>query len=135
MTKEQLNDLTYEVNAAIIEVHKIVGPGLLESVYHKCLIHELELRGIDYQTEFEIRFAYKDLNMNADFRCDLLIEGVLVLELKAVQEIVPYFKAKLMNYMKLLEVPKGILVNFNVTNIMKEGHQVFVNKYYNELPD
>jgi GxxExxY protein len=135
MTKEQLNKLTYEVNAAIIEVHKILGPGLLESAYHKCLMYELYLRGIKYKTEFNIPFMYKDLDMSTDFRCDLLVEDMLILELKAVQEVVPFFKAKLMNYMKMLGIPKGILVNFNVTNIMKDGHQVFVNSFYEDLPE
>ncbi len=135
ISKKHINELTYEVNAAIIEVHRILGPGLLESVYHKCLLYELDLRGIKYLSEISFPFYYKELELTTDFRCDLLIERCIMLELKAVQEVIPYFKAKLINHMKLTETPKGILVNFNVLNIMKEGHFTFINKFYTELPD
>lgn len=134
-TKKYINDLTYKVNAAIIEVHRILGPGLLESVYHKCLMYELELQGIKFLSEISLPFKYKELELTTDFRCDLLVESCIMLELKAVQELVPYFKAKLINHMLLTETPKGILVNFNVLNIMKEGHYTFINKYYNDLPE
>jgi GxxExxY protein len=135
LTKKIINDLTYKVNASIIEVHKILGPGLLESVYHKCLKHEFMLRVIDYQTELCLPISYKDLDLTTDFRYDLLVEGCIMIELKAVQEIIPFFKAKLINHMKLTEIPKGILVNFNVSNIMKEGHNTFKNDFYDILPD
>ncbi|MBX9784702.1 MAG: GxxExxY protein [Chitinophagaceae bacterium] len=127
--------MTYELNAAIIEVHRTLGPGLLESVYHKCLMYELDLRGIKYLSEISLPFHYKELELTTDFRCDLLVESCIMLGLKAIQELIPYFKAKLMNHMMLTETPKGILVNFNVVNIMKEGHHVFINKFYNDLPD
>jgi GxxExxY protein len=133
-TKTYIDELTYKVNGAIIEVHKILGPGLLESVYHKCLKYELDLRGIKYLSEASIPVHYKQLDLTTDFRFDLLVESCLMLELKAVQEITPYFKAKLINHMKLSETPKGVLVNFNVVNIMKEGYTVFKNDYYDNLP-
>jgi GxxExxY protein len=135
ISKKYINDLTYEVNAAIIEVHKILGPGLIESVYHKCLKHELKLRNISFVSEATLPFSYKDLDLTIDFRCDLLVEGCLMLELKAVQEIIPFFKAKLIGHMKMAEIPKGILINFNVLNIMKEGHWVFKNDYYDDLSE
>jgi GxxExxY protein len=78
---------------------------------------------------------YKDLDLTFDFRCDLLIEQCIMVELKAVQEIAPYFKAKILNHMKLSETPKGILVNFNVLNIMQQGHFTFVNDFYGILPE
>lgn len=98
-------------------------------------MYELSLRGIKYLPEISIPFHYKELELTTDFRCDLLIERCIMLELKAVQEVIPFFQAKLINHMLLTETPKGILVNFNVVNIMKEGHFTFVNKFYNELPD
>jgi GxxExxY protein len=134
-TKAYVDDLTYKVNGAIIEVHKILGPGLLESVYHKCLKHELDLRGIKYLSEASIPVRYKQLDLTTDFRFDLLVENCLMLELKAVQEVIPYFKAKLINHMKLSATPKGILINFNVINIMKEGYTVFKNDYYDNLSE
>jgi GxxExxY protein len=135
MTKTKINELSYQVIGAIIEVHKILGPGLLEIVYHKCLMHELSLRCIKFHTELSIPIFYKDLELTTDFRCDLLIENCIMLELKAVQEIVPYFKAKLLSHMNLTETPKGFLINFNVKNIMKEGLFTFVNEHYSNLPD
>lgn len=78
---------------------------------------------------------YKELELTTDFRCDLLVEQCIILELKAVKEIVPYFKAKIINHMKLAEISKGLLVNFNVLNIMKEGHFTFKNDFYDMLPD
>jgi GxxExxY protein len=134
LSKNKIDELTYKITGAIIEVHKILGPGLLESVYHKCLQYELTQRGIFYKSEENLPFMYKDLDLTSDFRCDLLVENCIMIEIKAVQEVIPYFKAKLINHMLLGKIPKGILVNFNVTNIMKEGHFIFINKYYNELP-
>jgi GxxExxY protein len=135
ISKKYINDLTYEVNAAIIEVHKILGPGLIESVYHKCLKHELKLRNINFVSEATLPFSYKDLDLTIDFRYDLLVEDCLMLELKAVQEIIPFFKAKLIGHMKMAEIPKGLLINFNVSNIMKEGHWVFKNDHYDDLSE
>lgn len=135
LTKTYINELTYQVNGAIIEVHKILGPGLLESVYHKCLKYELTLRNIKFLSEVNFPILYKELELTTDFRCDLLIEQCIILELKAVQEIIPYFKAKIINHMKLAQIPKGLLVNFNVVNIMKEGHSTFKNDFYDLLPE
>lgn len=97
-TKTYINKLTYDVNAAIIEVHRILGPGLLENVYHKCLLYELNLRGITHRSEFSLPFYYKELELTTDFRCDLLIENCIMMELKAVQEAIPYYKSKLINH-------------------------------------
>ena len=134
MTRKYIDELTFKVNAAIIEVHRTLGPGLIESVYNKCLQHELKLRGINCESEVCFPFNYKDLNLTFDFRCDLLVEKCLMLELKAVKEVVPYFKAKLIGQMKMSKIPKGLLINFNVANIMREGHWVFKNDFYDDLP-
>jgi GxxExxY protein len=133
LTKKYINDLTYRINGAIIEVHKILGPGLLESIYKKCLMHELMLRGIPFLSEVNLPFGYKDLDLSTDLRCDLLIDGCVMIELKAVQEVIPFFKAKLISHMKLSKTPRGILVNFNVKNIMDEGYWPIKNDYYDEL--
>lgn len=118
ITKKYLTDLVYQVNGAAIEVHKNIGPGLLESVYHKCMMKELSLRGISFQSELIIPIEYKGLELESDLRCDLFIEDCLVLELKSVDRIIPIHVAKLMSYMKLLQTPMGLMVNFNVTNII-----------------
>lgn len=101
MTKEELNDLTYLIIGAAIQVHKNLGPGLLESVYHKCLKHELNLRNLKHQSEFIVPIAYNSIDIEADLRCDFVIEDAVVVELKAVSEIVPIFEAQLLTYMKL----------------------------------
>jgi GxxExxY protein len=134
-TRLYLKDLVYKVNGAAIEVHKKLGPGLLESVYHKCLKHELNLRGISFQSELNIPVNYKGLEIEAELRCDLFIEGILPVELKAVENIHPIHEAQLLTYMQLLEAPLGLLINFNVTNIFKAGQRTFVNDLYRELKE
>ncbi len=135
LTKSYLKDLVYKVNGAAIEVHKALGPGLLESVYHKCLKHELSIRNIKFQSELIIPVNYKGLQLDAELRCDLLVEGVLPVELKATEGINPIHEAQLLTYMKLLELPKGLLINFNVTNLFNEGQRTYVNELFRNLDD
>ncbi|HPT40747.1 MAG TPA: GxxExxY protein [Candidatus Paceibacterota bacterium] len=133
ITKKYLDELTYEIIGSAIEVHKFMGSGLLESVYHQCLKEELMLRKINFLTEMKIPVVYKGKTLDIDFRCDLFIENCIVVELKAVNEIHPIFDAQLLTYMKLLKCPKGILINFNCSNIFKEGQKTFVNEYFSKL--
>lgn len=134
MTKKELNDLTYLVIGAAIQVHKSLGPGLLESVYHKCLKHELNIQNLKHQSEFIVPITYKGIDMESDLRCDLVIEDAVVVELKAVSEIIPIFEAQLLTYMKLLKKPKGILINFHCLNLFEEGQKTFVNEFFRNLP-
>lgn len=134
-TKTDLNDLSYEIIGASIEVHKSLGPGLLENIYHKCLKHELSLRNIAFETEFSVPVFYKGLNHETDLKCDLLVENRLVIEIKAVEKLLPIHEAQILTYMKLLQVPKGILINFNCSNIFKNGQKSFVNEHFRELVD
>jgi GxxExxY protein len=127
--------LTYQINGAAIEVHKFLGPGLLESVYHKCLKKELNLRGISFKSELLVPIVFKDLEIETDLRCDLFIENCIVIELKAIEIILPIHHAQLMTYMKLLESPKGILYNFHSVNLYKDGQKTFVNEYFRFLED
>ena len=133
ITQSYLTDLTYKINGACIEVHKHLGPGLLESVYREALKEEFALREINFKAEFKLDVFYKTKLLNCDFRCDFLIEEIIVLEIKAVKNFDEIHKAQLLNYMGLLKVPKGILINFNVKNIFHEGQETFVNKYYEQL--
>ena len=134
MTKQYIDELTYNIVGAAIEVHKNIGPGLLESVYHKCLKHELIIRKLNFASEFLVPLEYKGIETQVDLRCDFLIEDAIVVELKAVDALAPIFEAQLLTYMKLLKKPKGILINFNCTNIFKEGQKTLVNEYYRQLP-
>jgi GxxExxY protein len=133
MTQKYIDSITYNIIGAAIEVHKIMGRGLLESVYHQCLKEELSLRDINFISEMKIPIIYKEKELESDFRCDLFIENSVVVELKATTEIHPIFAAKLLNYMNLLKSPKGILINFNCNNIFKDGQKTFVNEYYKNL--
>lgn len=133
ITQKYLDELTYEVVSAAIEVHKETGRGLLESVYHECLKEELLHRKINFLTEMKIPIIYKGKELDIDFRCDLFVEQCLVVELKSVYEMSNVFEAQLLTYMKLLKAPKGILINFNCRNIFKEGQKTYVNEYFKQL--
>lgn len=135
LTKSYLNDLTYQINGAAIEVHKILGPGLLESVYHKCLKKELIERGISFNSELIVPLQFKGLELETDLRCDLFVENCIVVELKAIENIAPIHQAQLLTYMKLLEAPKGILFNFHTVNLFREGQKTFVNEYFKALKE
>lgn len=134
ITQKYLDELTYEVVGSAIEVHKIMGRGLLESVYHKCLKEELIERKINFSSEMKIPLIYKEKELLVDFRCDLYIENCLVVELKSIVQLNPIIEAQLQTYMKLLKAPKGIIINFNCFNIFKEGQKTFVNEYFKKLP-
>lgn len=135
MTKKYLNDLTNQIIGAAIEVHKALGPGLLESVYHKCLKQELFLRELKFASELNVPVNYKGLELDAELRCDLLIEDAIVVEIKSVDAIAPVFEAQILTYMKLLQKPKGILINFNYANLFKDGQKTYVNELFRNLPD
>ncbi len=135
ITKQYLKDIVYEVNGSAIEVHKSIDPGLLESVYHKCMKHELELRHINFKSELYVPINYKGMDINADLRCDFFIENCLVVELKATEKIIPIYVAQIITYMKLLKAPMGLMINFNCTNIFNEGQKTYVNELYRNLQD
>jgi GxxExxY protein len=135
ITKRYLDELTYNILGAAIEVHRALGPGLLENIYHVCLKHELQSRTINFKSELTIPVVFKEIKLTTVFRCDLFVEECLVVELKTVETFAPIHKAKLISYMKLLNAPKGILINFNSVNIFKEGQKTFVNEIFSNLPD
>lgn len=131
--KNYLDNLEYKITGACIEVHKALGPGLLESVYQRCLIRELRLQNIRFVSEQIITISYKDLILDTDLRADLFIENCMVLELKSIETILPIHEAQILTYMKLLEAPKGLLINFNCTNIIQNGKKPFVNEFYRSI--
>ncbi|MFM8718289.1 MAG: GxxExxY protein [Chthoniobacterales bacterium] len=112
--------LSKEVIGASIEVHRVLGPGLMESVYEKCLQRELELRGIKTTKQMAVTVEYNGLVFDDNLRCDLLVEECLLVELKAVESLHPVSKAQLLSYMKLLDVPIGLLINFHEA-LLKQG--------------
>jgi GxxExxY protein len=112
--------LTQKVIGCAIEVHRTLGPGLLESTYQQCLAREMHLAGLTFQTQAALSVEYKGVNLDCGYRADILIEDELIVELKAVEHILSIHEAQLITYMKLAEVPTGLLLNFNV-KYLKDG--------------
>src|SRR5215471_8112301 len=133
-TRKYLNELTYKIIGCAIEFHKELGAGLLESVYQKCFIRELFLQDIRFVSQTLVPIVYKGMMMEADLRLDVLVENLILVELKAMDGILPVHEAQVLTYMKLLQKPKGILINFNCINIFQHGQRTFVNEYYAALP-
>ena len=110
---QQADRLSHVAIGAAIEVHRLKGAGLLESIYEKCLLRELSLRGLTAINQSLVRIEYKGLIFEEPLRFDVLLEDSLLLELKSVQEVLPIHKAQLLSYMKLLDIPVGLIINFH----------------------
>ncbi len=134
MKKKEVTQLSYEIIGLAIRVHKELGPGLLESVYEKCLKYELELNGYSVKKQVNVPVKYRDMEMDVDLRLDLLVDDTVVVELKAVETVLPVHEAQLLTYMKLMKKPQGLLINFFTDNISK-AMKPFVNEYFSELED
>jgi GxxExxY protein len=111
------DQLSSAVIGAAIEVHRVMGPGLLESIYERCLMHELELRRIHAEKQQVVRICYKDVVFEETLRFDVLVEGFLLIEVKAVEHVLPVHLAATIFYLKLLNVPLGLLLNFHVPKL------------------
>lgn len=121
-------DLTKIIIGAAIEVHRTLGPGLLESAYKECLFYELTLRGIKVQKEVALPVIYKEIKLNHGYRIDLLVEGEIVLELKTVESFTDVHFAQTLTYLKLGNYPLGLLINFH-TKLLKNGIKRFINTH------
>ena len=115
-----INDLTGEIIGVAIEVHKALGPGLMESVYEECLCHEFDLRRIHYKRQQALPVEYKGVKLDCGYRIDLVVEGLVILELKSVDSLQPIHEAQLLTYLKLTGLKVGLLINFNVP-ALREG--------------
>ena len=116
----EFEKLTEEIIGAAIEVHKALGPGLLESAYEECLCHELSLRGLSFERQRPLPLEYKGVRLDCGYKLDLAIESKVVVELKCVEKLTPVHKAQLLTYMKLGGFRVGLLINFNVP-VVKDG--------------
>ncbi len=125
--KREFSVLSNKVIGAAIEVHKTLGPGLLESTYQQCLAHELKLQNINFEMEYPLPVAYKGIHLDCGYRIDLLIEGEIILELKSVERLKGIHEAQILTYMKLANIKQGFLINFNV-KLLKQGLKSFVLK-------
>lgn len=113
-------ELTGQIIGAAIEVHKQLGPGLLESTYQACRCHELELRGISFECQKPLPLEYKGIKLECGYRIDLLVAGLVIVEIKSVEALAPIHEAQLLTYLKLTGVKVGLLINFNVV-VLKSG--------------
>jgi len=114
------NQITEAIIGAAIEVHRTLGPGLLESAYEECLAHELTLRRVPFERQVPLPVQYKGLSLDCGYRLDLLVAQTVVVEIKAVEQLLPIHEAQLLTYMKLGGWPVGLLINFNVP-VLKRG--------------
>ncbi len=121
----EFDGLSKKVIGCAIEVHRNLGPGLLESTYEKCLAHELTLNGIDFELQKAVPVTYKGIKLDCGYRIDVLVENSLLIELKSVNKLSEVHEAQLLTYMKLADVETGILINFNV-RLLKDGLKRFV---------
>jgi GxxExxY protein len=134
MTKKEVTQLSYEITGYAIKVHKELGTGLLESIYETCLKYELQKNGYEVIQQMNVPVIYDTLRMNTELRLDLLVNDCVVVELKAIENILPIHEAQIITYMKLLKKPQGLLINFFTNNIAK-SMKPFVNEYFRMLPD
>lgn len=117
--------LSQQVIGCAIEVHRVLGPGLLESTYEQCLARELSLNNIEFVTQHPLPVEYKDVIIDCGYRVDVLVAKEIILELKSVQELMPVHEAQLLTYMRLAGMKQGFLINFNVRRL-KDGLKSFV---------
>ena len=115
-----LNELTYETIGAAMEVHRTLGPGLLESSYRECLCRELSLRGINFRREYGLPLEYKGIQLDCGYRIDLLVADQVVVEIKAIEALTPVHDAQLLTYLRVGGWKVGLLINFNVV-VLKNG--------------
>ncbi len=123
-----MKDISYEIIGCAYEVHRILGPGLLESVYQKALVQELKLKGFKVHSEIDIEINYKGVNVGSDLRLDIIVNDTIIIELKSVENILPVHKKQLLTYLRLTNLQVGLLINFN-TNLLKDGITRIVNNY------
>ena len=125
-TKAEMDDLSHEIIGAAIEVHRALGPGLLESIYEECLAHELTLRRIPFKRQVALPLLYKGVRLESGYRLDMVVKDLVVLECKAVEHILPVHEAQLLSYLRLTQKWLGLLLNFHVP-VLQQGIRRIVN--------
>ena len=126
---KDLNEITEQIITSSIEIHKQLGPGLLESAYEACLLYDLSEVGLKVETQKHMPLVYKEVALDCGYRLDLLVEDKVVVELKSVEKLLPIHEAQLLSYLKLAKCQVGLLINFNV-KLLKNGIKRLVNNYH-----
>jgi GxxExxY protein len=133
LTQKYINEIAYKSVGCAIEVHKQLGPGLLESVYEACLTDELLTSGLGVDKQVSVPIFYKGKELGCNLVLDLLVDDLIIIELKAVEVMIPVYKAQLLSYLKLSKKPKGLLINFNCENITSQLVPL-VTEEFSKLP-
>ena len=133
LTQKSINELSYKIIGCAIEVHKELGPGLLETVYETCLIDELITAGHSVKSQMLVPIKYKNKTLNSNLILDILVEDTIIVELKTVEAILPLHKAQLHTYLKLTNKPKGLLINF-YSEVIKDQIVSYVTPVFSNLP-
>lgn len=133
ITQKYVNQIAYRIVGCAMEVHKALGLGLLESVYEECLLEELRINGLLVSSQQKVPLVYRDKVLKSELRLDILVNDLVVVELKAVEQLMPIFKAQLLSYLKLSQKPKGLLINFNSV-LLKEQIVSLVTEEFSKLP-
>ncbi len=133
ITQKHITEISYKIIGSAIEVHKHLGPGLLESVYEACLIDEMRRVGLSVKSQIYIPIHYKGKDLGGSLKLDILVNDLIIVEEKAVEQMIPLYKAQLLSYLKLTGKPKGLLINFHSENI-KEQLVSLVTEEFAKLP-
>jgi GxxExxY protein len=125
----ELNEISGQIIGAALKIHSAIGPGVLESVYQTCLLHELQQCGLNVRSQVALPVVYEDLRLDSGYRIDLIVEDRIIVELKCVETLLPIHKAQLLTYLRLANKPLGLLLNFNVVHLRDGIKRVLNNKY------
>jgi GxxExxY protein len=120
MTQRYINQLSYKIIGCAFEVHRELGPGLLESIYEQAMLDEMRRQGLEMGHQVEVPVFYKNKDLGGNLRLDILVEDLVIIELKAVENVIPVHRAQLLSYLKLAQKPKGLLINFHCENIRSQ---------------
>jgi GxxExxY protein len=129
ITQKYINEISYQIIGCAIELHKHLGPGLLESVYEPCFIDEMTSVGLFVKSQIYVPVHYKGKDLGGCLKLDLLVNDLIIVEEKAVEQMIPLFKAQLLSYLKLAGKPKGLLINFNSENIKEQLVSLVTNEF------
>ncbi|MFM9905980.1 MAG: GxxExxY protein [Pyrinomonadaceae bacterium] len=125
---ERINFLTEKIIGCAIEVHKAIGPGLLESAYEECLCYELAQNGLKFERQVPLPVVYKGVKLECGYKLDIIVENIVVIELKAVDRIIAIHEAQLLSYLRMLDLRVGLILNFH-SSVLKEGIKRIVNRF------
>lgn len=131
ITQKHINEISYKIIGCAIEVHRYLGPGLLESVYETCFIDEMNNAGLGVSSHVYVAVHYKGRDLGGSLKLDLLVDDLIVVEEKAVEAILPLHRAQLLSYLKLARKPKGLLINFNCQNIKEQLVSLVTDEFAN----